>query len=361
MEAQPEALILSGGKLAKMSEEKLTYSDSGVDIAAAESALSSVGDAIKATHGPEVLSGVGGFGGVFSLGEESSRALVSSIDGVGTKTKVAAMAGDYSGIGKDIVNHCVNDILCQGAKPLFFLDYFGCSELDQTAFSQVVRGAADACREAGCALIGGETAEMPGVYTDGEVDVVGCIVGAVEADHRIPKSASVKSGDALIGIASNGLHTNGFSLARRALFEKGGLSVRDLLKDGKTTIAEALLAPHRCYVNSVLPLIESGQVLAAAHITGGGITGNLSRILPGSLMARINRRSWETPEIFELIQNQGGISDDEMHVAFNMGIGMILVVGSEEADHVTESLNAAGDHAAIIGRLAAGSGEVSIV
>ncbi len=347
-----------------MSEDRLSYADAGVDIDVAQAALRGVGEAIKASHSDSVLGGVGGFGALFEPKFDGFQrpVLVSSIDGVGTKTKIAEMTGDWSGIGKDIVNHCVNDILCQGARPLFFLDYFGCSRLDSAIFEQVVGGAAAACREVGCALIGGETAEMPGVYHDGEIDIVGSIVGAVDYDHRLPR-AGASAGDRLIGIASNGLHTNGYSLARKALFDKGGISVRDTLPGTEMTVGEALIQPHKCYFNSVWPLIqEYPSILAAAHITGGGLYDNLPRVLTASnLTFKINRRSWEPLPIFQLIQSLGGIDDNEMHRAFNMGIGMVLVVKQEDSHAIVERLNAAGEHTAEIGKLQSGPLEVQIV
>jgi phosphoribosylformylglycinamidine cyclo-ligase len=343
-------------------DEPLTYSSAGVDIAAADQAVRGVGAAIAATHDERVLGGIGGFGGMFAAqfpGVERP-VLVSSIDGVGTKTKVAAMVGDYSGIGADIVNHCVNDVLCQGARPLFFLDYFGCSRLDPVAFDAVVRGAADACGKVGCALIGGETAEMPGVYHDGEVDVVGAIVGVVDADKRLPRPRA-RPGDRLVGLASDGLHTNGYSLARRALFELGGRSVHDESPGGGESFGQALLRPHRCYFQSVWPLIDEDRgVYAAAHITGGGIAGNLVRAIPANTQAVVFRSSWEPPALFRAIQSAGRVPDDEMFRAFNMGIGMVLVVGHDHVADVVRRLNEAGEHAAEIGELRSGGQDVQL-
>lgn len=341
-----------------------SYKSAGVDIEAAEASLREVSGAIQSTHGENVLGGIGGFGGLFSAGFPgvAHPVLVSSIDGVGTKTKVAQMVGDYSGIGADIVNHCINDILCQGAKPLFFLDYFGCSRLEQHTFEQVVLSASEACRAAGCALIGGETAEMPGVYVEGEVDVVGAIVGVVDLESRLPRGTMVP-GDRLIGLASNGLHTNGYSLARKVLFEDGGMSVRDALPgDEGTTIGEALLRPHTCYYHAIHPLLNQYQgIRAMAHITGGGIYGNLPRALRVDVQAKVNRSNWTPLPIFQLIQHMGGIDDAEMFRAFNMGIGMILVVDGEQATEVTDTLNASGVFAAEIGKLQAGARDVQIV
>ncbi|MEQ1936448.1 MAG: phosphoribosylformylglycinamidine cyclo-ligase, partial [Fimbriimonadaceae bacterium] len=262
-------------------KEPLAYREAGVDIDAAQNALAAVLPAIKATYTENVVAGVGGFGGLFraSFPGVESPILVSSIDGIGTKTKVAAMIGDYSGLGHDIVNHCINDILCQGAKPLFFLDYYGTSRLSGSVFKQVVGSIAEACTNAGIALLGGETAEMPGVYHDDEVDIVGAIIGVVDSEKRLPRPKA-NPGDAVIGIASNGLHTNGFSLARRVLFERGGFSVRDEVPGLGSTIGTELLRPHRCYLDSVFPLIDDFPgIYGIAHITGGGLVENLPRAL----------------------------------------------------------------------------------
>ncbi|MDI9635062.1 phosphoribosylformylglycinamidine cyclo-ligase [Kamptonema cortianum] len=347
-----------------MDEQGSSYAQAGVDIDAAQMALSSVREAISSSHGPEVVGGVGGFGSMFHAhfpGVERP-VLVSSIDGVGTKTKIAQMVGDYSGIGKDIVNHCVNDILCQGARPLYFLDYFGCSKLEQMAFEQVVRGAAEACAAVGCALVGGETAEMPGVYHDGEIDIVGAITGVVDWEMRLPKG-KMQPGDRLIGLASNGLHTNGYSLARRALFDMAGLSVRDPLPgDESETVGEALLKPHICYFNHVFPLIQHGELVkGVAHITGGGLYDNLPRILPKDVQAKIVRRNWIPLPIFTAIQQCGRIEDAEMYRAFNMGIGMVLIVDQDSCDTVVNHLNDSGSFAAEIGKLHGGPRDVQIV
>jgi phosphoribosylformylglycinamidine cyclo-ligase len=346
-----------------MPEEVLTYRSAGVDIDEAQRALRGVADRIRSTHGDGVIGGIGGFGGLFraSFPGMEQPILVSSIDGVGTKTKVAAMAGSFSGLGHDIVNHCVNDILCQGARPLFFLDYYGTSALSGLVFNEVLNGMAEACQAVGMALIGGETAEMPGVYHDDEIDVVGAIVGVVDLEKKLPRQKS-KQGDALIGIASDGLHSNGYSLARRALFEYGGFSLRDPVPGLSTTIGDELLRPHRCYYNSVYPLIEEANgVYAVAHITGGGIHDNLIRVLPSDTQAVIERRSWTPLPIFQLIQEAGSIEESEMFRAFNMGIGMILVVDRDASAGVVQRLNQAGEAAAIIGYLGKGSQDVQVV
>lgn len=346
-----------------MSERPLSYRDAGVDIDEAGRALRSVGEAIVATHDERVIAGLGAFGGLFDpkISAYERPLLVSSIDGVGTKTKVAAMTGNYSALGADLVNHCVNDILCQGARPLIFLDYFGCARLESDVFEQVVRSAADACLDNGCALIGGETAEMPGVYLDDEIDIVGSIVGIVEAEARLPRGV-VQAGDRLIGLASSGLHTNGYSLARRALFEVGGLSVRDEVPGDTGSIGDVLLRPHRSYLRAVLPLVESmPELKAVAHITGGGLYDNLPRVLPEGVRAVIERSTWRPLPVFGLIQQTGNIPDSEMFRAFNMGIGMVLVVSPDGVDRALSELSAMGEPAAIIGRLEAGTRDVTIV
>lgn len=346
-----------------MSEQPLTYRAAGVDIDEAQRALRAVTPSILATHNERVLAGIGGFGSLFSglFPDLTHPVLVSSIDGVGTKTKVAAMAGDYSNLGRDIVNHCVNDILCQGARPLFFLDYFGCSRLKGLVFEQVVAGAAQACLEAGCAMVGGETAEMPGVYAEDEIDVVGAIVGVLDYEKRLPRS-KVTEGDQLVGLASVGLHTNGFSLARRALFEVGGLSVRDACPGSDLMIGEELLKPHRCYYSSVYPLLEAYPGLKGmAHITGGGFFDNIPRVLPSNAQAVIERLSWEPLPIFRFIQQVGNIPDVEMYRTFNMGIGMVLVVEQDQAASVVAQLQESGEHAAVIGSVRSGSNDVQVV
>ena len=342
-----------------MPDEQLTYRSAGVDIDEAQRALRAVLGDVKDTYTDSVVAGVGGFGALFRpmFGDMDKPILVSSIDGVGTKTKVAAMVGDYSHLGMDIVNHCVNDILCQGARPLFFLDYFGCSRLQGLMFEDIVRGMAQACKEVGASLIGGETAEMPGVYHDDEIDLVGSIVGVVDQAR-----GKVQPGDSVIGIASNGLHTNGYSLARRALFEMGGLSVRDEVPGLGKTIGSELLRPHRCYFNSLFPIIqEMEEVYALAHITGGGLYDNIPRVLPSDVRIVIEKRSWTPLPIFNLIQQSGNIPDAEMYRAFNMGIGMVVIADRFAAPGIVQRLLELGESAAIIGEVQSGSTEVQIV
>ena len=339
----------------------MTYASSGVNIDEASRALRGVGEKIKATQTENVVGGLGGFGALFKglFPGMNNPLIVSSIDGVGTKTKVAAMAGDFSNLGRDIVNHCVNDILCQGAKPLFFLDYYASSRLSAETFEAVVGGMAEACLEVGCALIGGETAEMPGVYVEGEIDIVGTIVGVVDSEQLLPRTVS--PGDVVIGIASNGLHTNGFSLARRALFEVAGLSVRDEPEGLGGSIGSVLLQPHRCYFNSVYPLLVQPSIHAIAHLTGGGFFDNIPRVLPSSARVLIEKRSWTPSPIFQLIQDSGQISESEMYRTFNMGIGMVLVVDRFAAQGIVDVLGEMGEHAAVIGEVQLGSRDVQLI
>ncbi len=346
-----------------MPKDALTYQAAGVDIDEAQRALRAVAPEIQSTYTEGVVAGVGGFGGLFrGVFEGYERPLlVSSIDGVGTKTKIAAMMGAFKGLGEDIVNHCINDILCQGARPLFFMDYYGTSRLSSQVFEEVLRGVAEACRLAGCALIGGETAEMPDVYHDEEIDIVGSVVGVVEADKKLPR-ASMKPGDAVVGIASNGLHTNGYSLARRSLFERGGLSVRDPMPELGTTIGEELLRPHKCYLNSVYPLIqEITSINAIAHVTGGGLYDNLPRVMPVDAQVVIERRAWTPQPIFRLIQEVGNIPEPEMYRAFNMGIGMVLFVERDAAPAIVQRLIQNGESAAVIGEVQQGPHDVQLV
>jgi len=300
--------------------EGLSYAAAGVDIEAYERALERVKPLIAATHGKEVAVGVGPFAGLYAL--PGGGHLAASADGVGTKIKIAIAAASHRGIGIDIVNHCVNDIATAGARPLFFLDYFATGRLDPEVFTQLIEGMTHACRDAGCALLGGETAEMPGVYALGDYDLAGFIIGLVEAG-RNPDPARIKAGDVLIGLPSSGLHTNGFSLVRK-VFEDVPLS--HVYSELGRPLGDVLLEPHRSY------LAELGRMRwkGAAHITGSGILGNLPRCLPDRLGARLDRRSWDLPPIFELIRKRGRIADDEMYGTFNMGLGMIVVVDAGE-------------------------------
>ena len=333
----------------------MDYKQAGVDIDAANAVVGRIRALARGTVTPGVLSDIGSFGGVFQL-SGSDTVLVASADGVGTKLRVAFMAGVHRTIGADLVNHCVNDILVQGAEPLFFLDYLATGRLDPEVAVQVVEGLAAGCRENGCALLGGETAEMPGFYADGEYDLAGFIVGAVRRD-RVIDGRGIVPGDVLIGLPSAGLHTNGYSLARRIAFERAGLGVDSFVGELGGTIGAALLAPHRSYLPVVRPLLSTGLVKAMAHITGGGITDNLPRILPAGTTAVIDRRKWEIPAIFRWLQRTGGVPDGDMLRTFNMGIGLILVCAEANGDGLVSRLQANGEPGAVrIGAISGGGG-----
>jgi phosphoribosylformylglycinamidine cyclo-ligase len=286
--------------------------------------------------------------------------LVSSIDGVGTKLNIAFATGRHDTVGRDLVSHCVNDILVQGARPLFFLDYFGTGTLEPDVAAAVVKGLADGCRGAGCALIGGETAEMPGLYGPGEYDLAGCIVGIVER-AKIVDGAGVSPGDVVLGLASEGLHTNGYSLARQALLEDARMALDTPVAElGGVMLGEALLWPHRCYAPAVLPLLDlsPAPVKAMAHLTGGGFVDNIPRVLPPGIGVQIDRRAWDVPPLFRLIQDKGGVTEAEMFRVFNMGIGLILIVAADAAEDALARLRAAGETAYRLGETVAGAGVV---
>jgi phosphoribosylformylglycinamidine cyclo-ligase len=324
------------------------YKQSGVDIDAGNEVVRRIRSLAKGTFTPGVLSEIGSFGGLFSLSAAGMRdpVLVSSADGVGTKLRIAFMTGIHDTVGRDLVNHCVNDILVQGAIPLFFLDYLATGRLDPDVAVSIVEGLSIACRENGCALLGGETAEMPGFYADGEYDVAGFIVGAVDREDLID-GRTVRSGDVLIGLPSSGLHTNGYSLARRIAFDVAGLGVNDVVPELGTTLGDALLRPHRSYLPVIRPLLGKGLVKGMAHITGGGITDNLPRVLPEGRGAAIDRKSWRTRALFQWLQRQGGVPDADMLRTFNMGIGLIVICDPEAADGVIDLLAGAGEPDAV--------------
>ena len=336
------------------------YARAGVDIDAANDAVERMKAHIKTTLTPGVLTETGSFGGMFALsalGKLQDPVLVSSIDGVGTKLKIAFATGRHGTIGRDLVSHCVNDILVQGARPLFFLDYFGTGRLEPGVAAEVVRGLADGCRAAGCALIGGETAEMPGLYAEGEYDLAGCIVGIVERG-KIVDGSHVAPGDVVIGLASDGLHTNGYSLARQALLEDAGMALdAPVPQIGDATLADALLWPHRCYAPAVLPLLDRSPapIKAMAHLTGGG-TDNIPRVLPPGVGVEIDTGAWTVPPLFRLIQSAGGVSEAEMFRVFNMGIGFVLIVAPEDAEAVMGRLQDAGETVYRMGRTVKGDG-----
>jgi phosphoribosylformylglycinamidine cyclo-ligase len=331
------------------------YKQAGVDIEAGNEVVRRIRGLARSTFTPGVLSDLGSFGGLFRLGDgHRDPVLVSSADGVGTKLRVAFLSGVHGTIGLDLVNHCVNDILVQGAEPLFFLDYLATGRLDPDVAVQIVDGLARGCRENGCALLGGETAEMPGFYADGEYDVAGFIVGLVDRDCLID-GRRIRSGDVLIGLPSSGLHTNGYSLARHIIFERLGLGVRDWVPALGMSIADALLAPHRSYLSIVRPLLREGLISGMAHITGGGITENLPRVLPSQTEAIVHLRSWQVPPIFEWLQTAGDVPPDDMLRTFNMGLGLILVVHPGEQERTLVLLREAGETGArVVGEIARG-------
>ncbi len=333
----------------------MEYKKAGVDIDAGNEVVRRIKGLARRTFTPGVLSDLGSFGGLFHLGATgmSDPVLVASADGVGTKLRVAFMSGIHDTIGMDLVNHCVNDILVQGARPLFFLDYLATGHLDPDVAVRIVDGLSRACTANGCALLGGETAEMPGFYADGEYDVAGFIVGAVERPRLIDGRA-VAPGDVLIGLPSSGLHTNGYSLARRIVFERLHLRVNDRVDELGATVAEALLAPHRSYLPIVHPVLDAapGAVHGMAHITGGGITDNLPRVLPEGTDALVRMGSWDVPPIFGWLQRGGNVPREDMLRAFNMGIGLIVVTARAEADRVLGELARHGEPAArVIGEI----------
>ena len=326
----------------------VTYRSSGVDIDAGNETVRRIKGLARSTFTPGVLSDIGSFGGLFRLDRDRYQdpVLVSSVDGVGTKLKVAFMTGRHDTVGADLVNHCVNDILVQGAEPLFFLDYLATGRLSPVVAEQVVAGVARACRENGCALIGGETAEMPGFYADGEYDIAGFIVGIVEKSKLID-GRSVVPGDVLIGLPSTGLHTNGYSLARRVFFEAAGWRVDTFVRELNAVVGDVLLAPHRSYLPLIKPFFDRQSMKGLAHVTGGGITENLPRVLPDGCAAEIDRQAWTVPPIFRVLQQRGDIMDAEMFRTFNMGIGLVIVCASREADRIINTLSRAGEPNAI--------------
>jgi phosphoribosylformylglycinamidine cyclo-ligase len=325
-----------------MTEKKkgLTYADAGVDIDAGNKAVHLIKDTVRSTFRPEVLTGIGGFGGLFALNKDKYRepVLVSGTDGVGTKLRVAMLTGKHDTVGIDAVAMCVNDILVQGAEPLFFLDYLAVGRLVPERVAAIVSGVAEGCRQAGCALIGGETAEMPGFYGPEEYDIAGFAVGIVERD-KIIDGGSIIPGDVLIGLPSSGLHSNGYSLARKVLLELAGFGADTYIEELGQTVGEAMLQPTRIYVRAVLPLLERFEIKGLAHITGGGLTENVPRILPAGTRAEIRLGSWPVPAVFDLIKARGAVADSEMLRTFNMGIGMVIIVSADQAGAIVADLS----------------------
>lgn len=325
-----------------MAEDRLDYRGSGVDVKAGEEAVDAIRALVKNTYNTNVLSDLGSFGGLYRFDQNSHTdpILVASTDGVGTKLRVAIMARRFDTIGQDLVNHCVNDILVQGALPLFFLDYIGLGKLDADIVRQIISGMAKACVENGCALIGGEMAEMPGIYQSGDFDLVGTIVGVVEREHLLP-GARIQKGDVLIGIPSSGLQTNGYSLARRIVFERLGLGIHDHVAELGASVADLLLSVHQSYLPLLKPFLRDPRLHGLAHITGGGIPGNLKRVVPDGLCAYVSYAEREMPPLFKWLQRSGDISRETMLETFNLGIGMVAVVDpafSSEFIEATSSL-----------------------
>ena len=337
---------------------ELTYKSAGVSIDAGNDTVRRIRGLARSTFTEGVLSDIGSFGGLFQMapGRYREPVLVSSADGVGTKLKVAFLAGRHDTVGIDLVNHCVNDILVQGAEPLFFLDYLATGRLSPEVAERVVGGMASACRDNGCALIGGETAEMPGFYADGEYDIAGFIVGAVDRG-RLVNGRTITVGDVLVGIPSSGLHTNGYSLARQIAFEQMGLTVDSHVAELGRTVGDALLEPHRSYLPLIQPLLASGRIRikGMAHITGGGITENLPRILPRGTAAVVDAAAWQVPPLFQWLQRGGNVPVHDMLRTFNMGIGFIVVTAATDAEPLVEELAARGGRGAtVIGEIVAG-------
>lgn len=344
-----------------MNNEGMSYKDAGVDIDAANQSVEMIKKWVGMTKRPEVLADIGSFGGFFALNNSKYKEpiLVSGTDGVGTKLKIAQMLGVHDSVGIDLVAMCVNDILAHGAEPLFFLDYIALGKLEPALVEALVKGVSQGCVQAGCALIGGETAEMPGFYREDEYDLAGFAVGVVERS-RLINGNTIEDGDLLIGLPSSGLHSNGYSLARKVLLEKAGLKADSFVQQLGTTLGEVLLTPTRIYVKTVLALLEEVEVRGMAHITGGGLGENLARIIPAGLGAEIDSTAIETPAVFKLIAELGQVPREEMFRTFNMGIGFVLAVSSHHCDKALKCLHSKGEKPIVIGRVSAGLERVVI-
>ncbi len=346
-----------------MAGNATTYRDAGVDIDESNRSNGMIRKHVRDTFDSSVITDMGAFAGVVSLeklGNYKSPVLVSSIDGVGTKLMIARMAGKWGTVGKDIVNHCANDILALGAAPLFFLDYVATGKLSASTMEQILKGMGEACRENGMPLIAGETAEMPGMYAEGDHDVVGCIVGVADRDGFV-NGERIADGDVLIGVASSGLHTNGYSLARKVIFDVAGCSVDDELPGTGRKIGDVLLEPHISYSKAVLALLGKHDVRGIAHITGGGFTENMPRILHDGLAVEIEKGKLRTPEIFRFIQEKGGVPEADMYRTFNMGVGLVLIVPKSEEGPVIAGLKSSGHDAYSIGRVVRGERSVKLI
>lgn len=332
-----------------------TYKDAGVDVDAGNRAVTLMKQAVQSTFRPEVMTDIGGFGGLFALGKYEEPVLVSGTDGVGTKLKVAFMMNKHDTVGIDLVAMSVNDVLVCGAEPLFFLDYVGIARIYPEQVAEIVGGVAAGCKEAGCALIGGETAELPGLYSPGEYDLAGFAVGVVEK-KMIVNGSTIKAGDVLVGLPSSGLHSNGYSLVRKLIFELNDLSTVYVPEELGVTVGEELMRPTRIYVKPVLNVVRGGLVKGMVHITGGGFLENIPRVLPAGLGVRVSRGSWPILPVFSWLQKLGNVEEHEMFRTFNMGIGFILVVAPEDVAAVTSRLEAAGEKSYVIGEVTPGAG-----
>ncbi len=342
----------------------INYKNSGVNIDSGNEAVSRIKDKVKITFDKNVVTGLGTFGAMYDashlLKEYKQPILVQSIDGVGTKLKIAAMVGKFETIGEDIVNHCCNDILCQGAKPLTFLDYIASDKLLPKEIEEMVSGMVKACKEASVSLIGGETAEMPGVYLSGEHDIAGCILGVTEKE-KIITGDKIKEGDVVLGLGSSGLHTNGYSLARKIFFEVNDYTVDSHFEELHFSLGKELLFPHHNYAPSVLPILEKYEIKGIAHITGGGLLENVPRVLPGGLSVEIKKHSWEILPIFKLIQKLGQVKEEEMYRVFNMGIGLVLIVDGGMLNVIKQELESSGEKVYEIGKVVKGKKNVKLI
>lgn len=342
--------------------ESISYSDAGVSIDAANQTTAKIKELARRTFNNRVLSEIGSFGGMFSAAfpEMKEPILVASADGVGTKLKVAFLANVHNTVGQDLVNHCVNDILVQGARPLFFLDYFATGKLEPEIATDVIAGFAKACQENGCVLLGGETAEMPGMYSAGEYDLAGFIVGVVDKE-KVIDGKGIEAGDVCLALPSSGLHTNGYSLARKLLFETGAYSISSVLPEMHSTLDDVLLEPHKSYLRPLEGLLNSGVVKGLAHITGGGLLENIPRILPANVSVEINRGTWDELPIFGIMQKLGNVADREMFRTFNMGVGMVVICSESDKEQIKSHLASKGETCNEIGRIVEGKKEVNII
>ena len=342
--------------------KSISYSDAGVSIDAANQTTARIKELARRTFNNRVLSEIGSFGGMFSAAfpEMKEPILVASADGVGTKLKVAFLANVHNTVGQDLVNHCVNDILVQGARPLFFLDYFATGKLEPEVATAVIGGFAKACQENGCVLLGGETAEMPGMYTAGEYDLAGFIVGVVDRE-KVIDGKGIEAGDVVLALPSSGLHTNGYSLARKLLFETGAYSVSSVLPELHSTLDDILLEPHKSYLRPLENLLNSGVIKGLAHITGGGLLENIPRILPANVSVEIRRGTWNELPIFAVLQKLGNVADREMFRTFNMGVGMVIICAENDKEQIKFHLESQGETCNEIGRVVEGKKEVKII